>query len=282
MISLEKVLAAAVDMKPLSPCTGKLAGLVASESASLDDMAEVIRYDQMLTASVLKYANSVFSASKRPITSIRDALVRTGSAKVLELLLAHHVRETMSTHVAVYGYAEKELWRHSVAAALAVQLLGGLQPGSVDGIAFSAALLHDIGKTLIGRAAPAELMQSVWLLCTNEVDPLPWEQAERRVFGFTHADVGSQLAQSWHLPDAIVEAIRHHHATDREYGPVVDVVKVANAASKMIGAGLGHEGMSLVLDDHLEQRLGLTHEILEKLCAETSVRLQDVMALYAG
>ena len=84
---------------------------------------EIVQFDEALTASLLQSANSSWSASRSEITTVRDAVIRLGASPVLALTLGMTVRRQLLDSLPQYGLGEGELWRHSVAASLAAELL---------------------------------------------------------------------------------------------------------------------------------------------------------------
>ena len=252
MIAISDALKEISLLEPIPRTAVKLAALIADSASTMDQITEVIRYDPALTADILKLANSAFSGSQRRIVEPKDAVVRLGGARILERLLGKEVRSSMQSPLDAYGYGEDELWRHSVAAAAAAEMLSTVTTARIGAVSFTAALLHDIGKLIISRIAPAEAMEEVRSLVSRQSAPLTGEMAENKVLGFSHADIGARVASAWQLPDSIVAAIRDHHDAAASVDPVTDSVKIANLAARSIGEGLGREGMSLAIDNELE------------------------------
>jgi putative nucleotidyltransferase with HDIG domain len=278
MMSLPDIIAHTRALGPLPPTAVRLAGVVSRPDHTIEEVVEVIRYDQALTVEVLRAANSALSASTRKIATLREAVMRLGGARILEQLLARHLTKTIAAPLAGYGYAESELWRHSIAAAAAAEALSVLAKTPVTGLAFTAALLHDVGKLLLERSAPAEAMDRLWRIVGQQ--QLSCSQAEAEVFGYTHAEVGGALVAAWGLPQALVDAIGNHHAVKGCDDPLTNSVIVANLVARAIGAGIGHEGMSVRVDDRLGERMGLTRELFEKICATTALKVKEIQALY--
>lgn len=279
MITVHEVLAGASELAPLPPTAVRIAEVLDREDGTVDEVAEIIAYDQALTAQVLRMANSVYSAAAREITTVREAVIRLGGGRILEWLAARHLRPAMTAALPSYGYSENDLWRHSVAAAVSAEVLAGMGPGA-KGLSFAAAVLHDIGKLLIGRQAPPELMERIWDAALGPEPRRTCEEAERMVLGFSHADVGALLASAWGLPGRLVKAVRDHHREQADPDVTTDHVKVANLAARVMGEGVGYEGMNLALSAEVAQRSGLTKGTLEKLCALSAERLAGVFALY--
>jgi putative nucleotidyltransferase with HDIG domain len=265
-------------LRPLPPTALRLAGLLDSPLYSIDECVNVIRYDEALALEVMIYANSAYSGASRPISDIRGAVIRLGGGRILKEILAKHLKSIMSGNLSAYGYAEVDLWRHSVAAATAVESLGPYLVSPIGGLAFAAALMHDIGKLILARAAPKARMDELWKKVS--VEACTCEQAEKAVFGFSHADVGAEMMVEWKMPEAIERSVRNHHAVCAEADPMTDCVSVANIVARSVGEGIGFEGMSFGHDSRAAGRLGLTRDIVEKVCAQTTCRMKDVLAFF--
>jgi putative nucleotidyltransferase with HDIG domain len=175
----------------------------------------------------------------------------------------------------LYVMAEDELWAHGAAAGLAVRALAQECPkANIPQLARTAALVHDIGKLLMVRAVKAE-PAAVLAMCQTE--GITWVEAERRLFGFDHAEAGAALARTWSFPEPLVDAIEHHHDS-----PIVaptiftDSVVVANLVAKSIGVGLGAEGMNFNVDPGLSHRLGLSFSGFSRVCIQTASWLKEI------
>ena len=283
MIGISDIVNRIGELQPLSPTVPRLAKTVADPNSCVDDVVAVIRFDQALTLDVLKLANSVMSASSKKIVEIKDAVVRLGGARILQQVMARHVQKDLQSPMPGYGYSEDELWRHSVASALAVEAINTYAVHPVSGVAFTAALLHDIGKLLISRTVPMEDMNNIWkTLSANDgiASRMTCEMAEKKVLGFSHAEVGWHVAAAWGLPDEITLAIRDHHAAESINSPITDGVKIANIVARIIGEGVGVEGMAVSIESDIADRVGLSREHFEMVCADTSCKLTEVFAMY--
>jgi len=280
MITILEIMKSVGELTPLPSTAPRIAQVISDVNSTVDDVATVLQYDQALTLDILKYANSAMSASSRTIATVKDAVVRLGGARVLERVVARHVKGVMHAPLASYGYSERDLWRHSVAAAVAAEQLGALTKSARAGLSFTAALLHDIGKLILCRCAPADDLKKIFCMVFDEPLKLTTEQAEKRALGFSHADVGAEIASSWKLPEPIVSAIRNHHSLDNLGEPVTDAVKVANIVARTIGEGIGNEGMSLAVDSELAHRVGLTRDQFEGICMNSSRKLSSVLSMF--
>ncbi|MBN1759975.1 MAG: HDOD domain-containing protein [Chitinispirillaceae bacterium] len=279
MITLERIMEYASTLAPLPQTACRLAAMVADDRSTIDQIAEVIEFDQVLTVEVLRFANSVASASQRKIDTVRTAVIRMGAARILERLIAGHVQQTMRQPIVGYGFQGDELWRHSVAAAVVAESLGSYTGTQIAGISFTASLLHDIGKLVIGRCIGDEELRSV-LAAVNSERKEAFETVEKQLLGYSHAQIGAQICATWNLPERIVIAIRNHHLVDEADDPVTDCVRLSNLTAKLIGEGIGHEGMALVIDTTCARRFGFSKESFEAFCANASYRFNEVIATY--
>lgn len=265
-------------LEPLPQTATLLAQIVANEKSKIDEAVQVVQYDPALVADILKMTNSAFYASNRRISCIRDAVIRLGTGRILEIIVSNRVRGIMKQPLVHYGYIEDDLWRHSVASALAAEHLNKYVPVQISGVSYTAALLHDLGKLLIIRYFPeAEIQRIIIYMKENNTS---WAEAEKNIFNFTHAEVGAHVASLWKMPEPIVQAILNHNNVTTDYDPITDSVRVANVVARAIGQGLGYEGMGVDIDSEIAERLTLSRENYELLCAETAQKLEEVLVMY--
>lgn len=281
MITLERIMEYASTLAPLPQTACRLAAMVADDRSTVDQIAKVIEFDQVLTADVLRFANSVASASQRKIDTVRNAVIRMGAARILERLIAGHVQQSMRQPIVGYGFQGDELWRHSVAAAVVAESLGTYTGTQIAGISFTASLLHDIGKLVIGRCIGEKELRSVLAAVDSDRNKV-FEVAEKQLLGYSHAQIGAQICLTWKLPDRIVTAIRDHHRVDDTTDPVNDCVRLSNLTAKLIGEGIGHEGMALVVDTSCARRFGFCRESFEAFCASAKYRFNEVIESYCS
>lgn len=265
-------------LAPMPASVARLAAIVGDSHSSLNDVAEVVGYDQAMTANLLRLANSAWSGAPRQIENIRDAVLRIGAGRTLELVVGQKVARSMNASCEGYALGEHELWCHSVAAAMAAERLGKYAEVAIPGSAFTAALLHDIGKLILNRHIGDGTAQEIRRLIVEE--KILYLEAERRVLGIDHAEVGGAVARHWKFPEILVSAIEHHHDPDVEPGVILDAVHIANAVAKLIGVGLGTEEMYMKASADAAKRLKLTTTGLESLCAAVQEDLAKTEELW--
>ncbi|RKY24205.1 MAG: hypothetical protein DRP79_08085, partial [Planctomycetota bacterium] len=176
-----------------------------------------------------------------------------------------------------YSLAERELWRHSLAAAIAAGKISSFTRKPIPGSAFTAALMHDIGKLILTRYHDPEKISVINRMVEKGA---LYIEAERSVLGTDHAVVGGMMAKRWQFPESLVHAIEKHHDPDAESSPVLDTVHVANIVAKTLGIGLGSDQMNLTASTDAAERLGLSSKTLEALCAAVPDELSKTEALF--
>jgi len=263
------------NIAPLPLSVVRLAELVSNPDSSTNDFVLVIKYDPALTANVLRWANSAWSQSQTPIAEVRSAIVRLGTENILKLAIGYHLMSPMKKANSGYQLSENELWRHSVTAALAAENLKKLTTLSFPTSTFTAALMHDLGKVVLGRHLGMETLKEAILKRMEE--GLTYIEAEREITGTDHAEVGAAIAREWKIPDPLVKAIADHHDPDRNPDPILDVVHISNAIAKLIGQGVGIEQMNMAVSTQSAERLGLDAEKIQKLCVIVNEELQKTV-----
>jgi len=143
----------------------------------------------------------------------------------------------------------------------------GLDLNAEAPVAFTAGLLHDIGKLVMGQILDAD-KQAAILGCIAQ-NGVPRVEAERLVLGTDHAEVGAWLLKNWNLPEDIVEAVANHHRPVLEPRPRLSVVAhLANCAAHLAGSAPGCEISTVHVDNQVMEQLGVTPEILGRLVIE--------------
>lgn len=271
---------AQVELLPRLPDTAvRLLRVIGDATSSLDQIVDTIRYDQAMTAEVLRRSNAAAIGAAGRVTSVEDAIRILGTARVLQLVMAAHVQTLLNRAQEGYGLPPGALWAHSVAVAIGSQQLARRQRLRDSSLIFTAGLLHDIGKVVLNEYVGREYAEIVRIV---ESESLSFCEAEQRVLGFTHPEIGSRLAEKWELPPAIVQCIRYHHdPLAQDPGePLVDLVHLADALCLSAGIGGGHDGLLYRVHPGVLERYRLSLRDLECLAAEIVVELRTVQSYF--
>jgi putative nucleotidyltransferase with HDIG domain len=278
MIESAALVKAAHGLDPLPATVARLASLVVRPDWSLNEAAHLVEFDPALTGRLLRLANSAAMAGLSPVNTARDAIMRVGIGPALAFAAASGLRKQLKRALPEYGLTDGQLWRHSVASALAVEPIARRAKVPVPPECFTAALLHDIGKIVLARfLSPDELK---WLADARDLGGMSNLQAELEVLGTTHAALGAQIAGHWKLPERLVAGVEHHHTPDEGDDVVCDVVYLANVAAKRIGEGVVRRPDEVDASQASLARLGLTPAVWEDMVLTLPAAFEATLAQY--
>ena len=270
-----------VDAFPSIPGSAlRLLELVDQADAPVQEIEEVLRLDPGLTANVLKLTNSAFFGLPAKVGSVKRAVMLLGLRKLKQLIMASCLNAVMDKDIPGYDLPAGELWRHSIAVSVAAEgLVRELELESGDDI-FTAALLHDVGKMVLGQFIDDDYAA----LEAAAGSTVSFEIAEKEVLGTDHAEVGARILEQWSLPEALVHAVRWHHNPEKseEVHPSTDIVHVANMLCLMLGIGVGREGLQYQPSPVVTRRLGLKPFHLEKLASQTIQTMGDLADIFVS
>ncbi|HXP62273.1 MAG TPA: HDOD domain-containing protein [Dongiaceae bacterium] len=278
MIDLDRLIEQANELTPLPATTVRLTELVGRPDCDLEDVAELIAFDQALTVKLLRAANSAASGSAAPVGTVKEAVARMGTACVLTLAVASSARPLLQARVPAYGLDEGALWRHSVAAAVAAETVPAFCRLDVPPETFTAALLHDVGKLVMGRFLSPEILG--FIQRAQEVDHLAQLEAESLLLNVHHGELGGIIAQHWKLPPRVVLGITYHHNPDQGLDLICDLTYLTNEVAKRIEAGLDGREFEFAISGQVAERLGLTPTTLDNLCPVAASRYTQVCGRY--
>ena len=192
------------------------------EDVAVEQLALKISQDEALTAKTLRLANCSFYGVAGRVGSIRDAINVLGLRTLSGALAAAAVAGRFP-RVHCDGFDVDAHWRHSVGSALCAQAIARslqIEPST----AFTAALLHDIGRLALASHFPEEF----GLALRHQHDSLV-QEAEQAALGTDHCELGARIAEYWCFTSQVIHAIRGHHAPPAQGTlDLVDVVHVAD------------------------------------------------------
>jgi putative nucleotidyltransferase with HDIG domain len=177
-------------------------------SITIAVISEYVGLDQALAALVLQMSNSAQLGYGRTCTNLRDAVMRIGLKRLKTLLMASSAAGPLTKGLAGYRLGGGELWSHSLAAAVASELLAKMLNYRDPEEAYVSGLLHDVGKLLLDQFVLTDYAKIVAFIQQYKM-PL-WE-VEEKLIGIDHARVGGLIGERWQFPIVLVDAIRYHH-----------------------------------------------------------------------
>lgn len=255
-LKLDEILRKTTDLPTLPKAALQVMRETDRPHSSAASVASLIGQDQAITARVLRLANSAYFGLSRQVGDLQEAVVILGMRNIRNLVIVASTFPWLSRPLKGYKLGPKQMWTHSFCVAVASRELALKTRKADPDIAFTAGLLHNIGKVAL----------SIWLENKVEAmmglamrDNLTFDQMERKVLGFNHADVGASLADQWNLPKVFVDAIAYHHSPNDAQQPnaIADYVHVGDYMTMSVGLGLGADGLRYEFFPEAMERVGV-------------------------
>ena len=226
----------------------KIIALADSPDPDIAKISELIQKDPLITVKILKLINSGYYTLRKEVISVRQAVI---------LLGLQQVRNLVVTMVTVNHFEEKpnfrikllDFWNHSLGVATIAQSLGQRFGYKDTGDLYLCALLHDIGKIIIQAFYPLDMIKIFRMI---DRENCSMYEAEKKVLGFTHADIGACLTRKWQFPEHIQAAILNHHDCKKSSDALFTaILEFADMITKSrLFAVYGDQHVDFVINDH--------------------------------
>ena len=214
------------DLPTLPPLAAEINRMLQDEEASLEKICRVIEKDQALVPKILRLVNSSFFGFKSRIGDIPRAVVLLGLGTVRSVAMSLSIMDALTSRNLSEIFDMAKFWSHSFAVAATSRHLAARSGSALPDEAFTAGLLHDIGKVLIAIHFQT-LMASI--AETMKTRNLSFFEAESICASTSHAQIGARLAQKWRLPESMVDTIGRHHEGLRSPLPSALLLTVSSA-----------------------------------------------------
>ncbi len=264
----------------LSPSTLRVLELTSCPDPDLDEIIHIVRHDAPLTARLLRVVNSAAFGLLKEITSVDRAVTYLGIRTVVSTALASNLSEVYNQPLEGYESQGGSLWDHSLFCALASRAIAQRAKAefSVD-TAFTAGLLHDIGKAVISELLKGSSQNILAQIQEGAVDD--YLSAEKSLVGMDHAQVGQLLAKTWKIPPALQEPINHHHRPARaanDHKPLAYAVHLGDILAMMGGQGTGSDSMQYRLDPAYTDHFAIGEDDLACILLDVTEEFQKLKA----
>jgi putative nucleotidyltransferase with HDIG domain len=246
---------------------------------SVREITELLSRDPSLSAKVLQVANSSSLGLKKKVSSINHAAALLGLNALRCITLGVTVFQCFSDHKA--EWAERmdldEFWRHSLAVAVAAEMLAVRFGWPNPEEAFLAGLLHDIGKIGLLAIIPQDYVDVVERASSGQKSLIEYESEELSI---THTEVGKRITERWGFPDILRNAVWLHHqlpqAGKLDKNDLPGLIYLADHMARRSRIGASGNQVFFHDDSWLTEKFRFTEQELTEFTGDLLIRTQSI------
>ncbi|MCK6264412.1 HDOD domain-containing protein [Vibrio sp. ZSDE26] len=191
------------ELPRISAVLQELLDLVNQDDVDFGELSKKISIDQVLSARLLRMANSAHFGGSKTVSSVNEALLRVGTGAVRTLVVA----SVLSSAFPSIPTLDMDMyWTNTFEVSVISSKLAS-ESGLDGNEVFTAGVLHNIGELMIHTLAPEEALE-IQKLVENGANPIA---AQEKVLDVSAPSLGAHLAKTWKFPDHMVDAIEHYH-----------------------------------------------------------------------
>jgi putative nucleotidyltransferase with HDIG domain len=278
LLTLAQVRQSMHDLPSLPAVVMELLSSIDQEDADISVLARKVSLDQALTAKTLRLANSPSFGLQVRVTTIQQAITFLGFQTTRHLITTAALSGSFADNRCA-GFDNRGFWRHSIATAACARVLARRMRLNQD-FAFTAGLLHDIGRLVLVTGFPEHYSQV--LTCSRREDR-PLLDVEREQMGVDHVAAGAALAEHWQFSDTMRHAIAYHHEPEAPgAGLLAPIVHVANAIVHALDLAGDENELVPPVSMVAWTALGLSQEALLHVFRETEMQFEEMSNILAA
>lgn len=254
----------------------RLKELLTDGNSAMHEIVALIRLDPGIAARTLQVANSAYFSKGVRCFTVDEAVNRVGFEEVYELVSLAVSSQVLVRPLKVYGIEADELWRLSVAGAIAAELLA-LRTRQDRDVAYTIGLLHCVGMAAIDEWA---LRNARHLALAHKGFPREAVESERAILGFTQAETGAALLRHWDFPASMSEPVRWQYVprASASQAKMACLLAAAKWLRSAVCAPNGEKRPPVPDAAHL-QLLGIGAVTLQSMVPEVASRMLAVSSL---
>jgi HD-like signal output (HDOD) protein len=264
----KKVLRKLKDLPPMPQIVFKARQVIDDPDSEMSELADLLESDQAIATKVLKLANSAYYGLSGKVSSIRHASSLLGYKALGQLISMVGSASVLGKTLGGYDLDSAGAWRHSLMAASASRIISLRNNPDMEGDAFSAGLIHDVGKLVLDNYVLERKDEFERITAGGRNSMLA---AEQHLLGLDHADIGYEVCHHWNIPETISKAIRYHHNPEKSdqdalsyivfmANSIANIVKSMEETEGTIAQLEGIEGFMYMIDDGALEFLSLPEE----------------------
>ncbi|MFC1490089.1 HDOD domain-containing protein [Candidatus Latescibacterota bacterium] len=278
MITLENIIEKIEYLPPFPQAVTKVMQMMKDPNTSPEEIAEVVKYDQAIATNVLRLCNSSYCGLRRTISNLREAVVFIGMKNLKNIMIISGTQKYFDKENPGYETKKGELWIHALAVSIIAGNIGEKINIKNKDELFIAALLHDIGKLVLNEYV---LESCVEISNTIEKEDLTFLDAEKKVLGMNHAEIGAKVLDIWKFPEEIISAVRKHHsAYDENDTDLENMVRIADNLAMMMGYETGVDGLAYNGFSDICRRYDLNRGIMDNIMSDSLEEIVKIETEY--
>lgn len=282
-----EILVGAVDDLPTIPIVAtEVLQLLDNPDVSVEEIADLMLTDQVMTARVMKLINSPVYKPAQEITSLKRALVYIGLRHVRELALTTSVINAFDSTSGALELGE--FWEHSFGVGMVSKIIARKVGYQDLEKAYISGIIHDLGEVFLSNFLRDPFLEVLEHIKTR---PVKLVDAEAELLGTTHCEIGLCMARKWNFPDAYCDVIEFHHTpSEAKTDPLLcAIVNMSDLFCTVRGLNYGgREWISFNLSDEeawmilKKESPALAQMDIERFCYELDDAIPDVQELVSS
>lgn len=256
----------------LSEVVTRAMNLIDDPNCSIRELTDILSKDQSLSAKIIKLANSAFYGFSRKIHSLSEAFIILGFKTVRSLLITASVSDVLKGPLEGYVITKGELWRHSYAVAYTAGNIAKTVKKPVMDAAFTAGILHDIGKLILGNYLKGSYQE---ILKISQNNNICLSEAEEQSLGYNHATVGGMVLDYWNFPEVLVNAVANHHKKieNNDFDQLTGILYLSDGWVLQKGIGLAQNEPPSEVNGFMQKAMGLSDEFKDSIIRNLDAEL---------
>jgi putative nucleotidyltransferase with HDIG domain len=246
------------NLKPIPQTALKIFRMFQDNRYGINDITQELSRDQVLSGQTLKLCNSALFAGTIRIDTLKDAVLLLGEDMLIKSVITAAVNNYYNqAGTSGYSICRGGLFFHAVGVAAMAEKLAEKTGKVAPKHAYTAGLLHDIGKVILDQY----ISDSAPLFFRNlNQETESFLSSEKKLLGITHCEAGAFLAKKWQFSNALAQVIRHHHLPENANNnkDLVYIVYLADLLMEKFHAGYDLEKMQLQSLGHVLDHLKLS------------------------
>ena len=244
---------------PIPQIALKIIEMTHQKNYNAPDIAREVMNEQVISARVISIVNSAMIGVKTRIESIERALVILGEKQLLRIILSAAIEPFFPETKRGYSLCMGGIFHHSLKTAIVSEILAQKTLKADPDVAYTAGLLHDIGKVVMDQ-----YLEDAYSMFHDKIftDNIELISAEKEILGYTHTEAGRKLAQRWKLPESLIETIALHHepCRDSKHQELTCIIYLADIIMSFFQAGLDLDSLNIDYAGECLEKLGMKTE----------------------